>query len=671
MPREVLLIEPNYKNKYPPMGLMKLSTYYKQRGDSVRFYKGDLQQFAANLLCEELIRLLLGISPEMKWRRLLPTLNTYIRYGKTVDIPEEEIRKNKATQEDADILLDLIRGHRTKFKQKDFFINPRFDVVCVTTLFTFEWAITIDTINFAKQLCKDQHNVFIGGIASSIIPKEIEKDTGITPIVGILEIPGVLDTNSDIIIDTQPLDYSILYEIDYKYPATDSYLAYMTRGCPNKCKFCAVPTLEPSYQSYIPLHQQLKTTQEHFGEQKNLLLLDNNVLASDYFEQIIDEIIACGFGKGATYIPPNPYEVAYRNLIAGINDCAYIRVVVSLYDVLLSKCSNINICKDVAIRDELYKRIMDAECDQIYTATKETILELHDFIKPLYRKYAYRPIARQRIVDFNQGVDGRKITPENMKKLAEINIRPLRIAFDNWKMRRMYERAVRTAVAAGITDLSNYMLYNFDEAPVELYRRMKLTVDLCEELQVTIYSFPMKYHPIDDPKWFRNRNFIGEKWSKKYVRAVQAILNSTHGKIGRGKQFFEAAFGSDEKEFHEIMLMPEALIIKRFEHDHAKREKFGKTKEYTQEGSGYGCDCLTDEWRSKFYALNDRQREVALEIILKNHFTAEDVTVDDPAIRDVLSYYQIQRDGAKSAELWESPFRAENLHDLCYRASDG
>ena len=29
MSRRVLLIEPNYKNKFPPIGLMKLSTYFK------------------------------------------------------------------------------------------------------------------------------------------------------------------------------------------------------------------------------------------------------------------------------------------------------------------------------------------------------------------------------------------------------------------------------------------------------------------------------------------------------------------------------------------------------------------------------------------------------------------------------------------------------------------
>ncbi len=105
-------------------------------------------------------------------------------------------------------------------------------------------------------------------------------------------------------------------------------------------------------------------------------------------------------------------------------------------------------------------------------------------------------------------------------------------------MSEVYIKAIKSAAKHGITDLSNYPLYNYQDKPDELYYRMKINIDLCEELDVTIYSFPMKYHPIDDPKYFRNRDFIEINWNRKFIRAIQAVLNATKGKIGRGKSFF-------------------------------------------------------------------------------------------------------------------------------------
>src|SRR5260370_3793749 len=41
--KNILLVEPGYKNKYPPLGLMKIAQYHGQRGkkDHVRFIKGE------------------------------------------------------------------------------------------------------------------------------------------------------------------------------------------------------------------------------------------------------------------------------------------------------------------------------------------------------------------------------------------------------------------------------------------------------------------------------------------------------------------------------------------------------------------------------------------------------------------------------------------------------
>jgi hypothetical protein len=41
--KNILLIEPGYKNKYPPLGLMKIAQYHGRHGknDNVRFIKGE------------------------------------------------------------------------------------------------------------------------------------------------------------------------------------------------------------------------------------------------------------------------------------------------------------------------------------------------------------------------------------------------------------------------------------------------------------------------------------------------------------------------------------------------------------------------------------------------------------------------------------------------------
>lgn len=278
----------------------------------------------------------------------------------------------------------------------------------------------------------------------------------------------------------------------------------------------------------------------------------------------------------------------------------------------------------------------------------------------MYEKHIFSKLStsrgRTRYIDFNQGVDARLMTDAKMKKLAEVNIRPLRIAFDHWgvdpqkpnsgPMREVYEDAVKLAAKYSIRNLSNYLLYNTDDdTPDELYLRLQMNINLCEDLKVNIYSFPMKYHPIDDPDYFDNRNFVGKSWNRKFIRAIQAVLNSTHGKIGRGKSFFEAAFGKTLEQFHEILLMLEAFIIGRYKFDHKAYEAYlanGGTKKLNVEDvERYGD--MTDEWRRKLSALTPEQKKRAERVIHDNIFTDETVSTNDSDINDVLQYYRIKR----------------------------
>ena len=632
MNRKVLLIEPNYKNKYPPMGLMKLATYYRMVGDDVRFYKGDMRSLAVDLICEDLINHLSIILPEIFWKDYYPTLFEFIKIGKYSILETDPIFEDE-------LVLDAVKEYRKKYKEKEYFTKPRFDKVGITTLFTFYWDITIDTINFAKQLCKKPEDVMVGGIMSSLVPDEVYAETGIKPFIGLLNTPGDIDPDNDLIIDELPLDYSILEEIDYIYPANNAYFAYMTRGCVNKCKFCAVPKLEPQYCDYINLKKRIEFTDKRFGARKDLLLLDNNVLASKCYDEIIDEIKECGFGSGATYAAPNEYDVMINNLKDSYNDRAYIRKAIAIYKEIMEKL------KTDAEKTELYLKLEEAHCLYHYTASKDSILALDEYVRPLYEK-THKPSRRKRIVDFNQGIDSRLITEHNMERLAETNIYPLRIAFDHWKLKDIYERSIRTAVNSGIRNLSNYLLYNFEDRPEELYHRLRMNVDLCEELNATIYSFPMKYHPINDKEFFMNRDFIGKHWNRKFIRAVQAVLNSTKGKIGRGVAFFEEAFGRDGEEFHRILWMPETFIIYRRKYDETLRNRLaGKYDNYA------GNDCnLANEWWEKFCALSPAQLETAKAIIANNRFEDGDYECSDPQILEVLGYYKITRDIAENFE---------------------
>lgn len=630
MNRKVLLVEPNYKNKYPPMGLMKIASYYRKLGDDVKFFKGDLIQLVLDDTYELVIEKLYAIDDSKFWELYKPQICTYLRRG------SKEAFNDIPLSNENTLIKEALLYFRKYFYNKDYFKeeNRKYDRVGVTTLFTFYFDITIDTINFVKKLCKNKDDVMVGGVMASILPNEVEHHTGIIPFKGTLSEPGILDDN-EYIVDTMPLDYSILEEIDYEYPANNGYLAYMSRGCVNKCAFCAVPKLEPEYKDYIPISEQIKKSEERFGAKRDLLLLDNNVLASCQFNRIIDEIVEAGFGKNSKYIPPNKYEIAYQNILDNFNVRGYTKAIVKEYKKLVDKYGD-------EIQD-IYNVLESKYLFNDYTASVENIKSVHDLVSPWFEKL-YKSNPRKRYVDFNQGIDSRLITDDNMEKLFEIPIKPVRIAFDHWELRDVYEKAVRTAVKHGHRSLSNYVLYNFKDEPVELYKRLKMNVELCEELNVSIYSFPMKYHPIEDPEYFSNRDYIGEHWNRKFIRAVQAVLNSTKGKIGSGLDFFKEAFGEDEDDFMKILWMPETFIIYRRIYDAKLREKLADKYTTVTE---HDCD-LANEWWEKFSSLSELQSTEAKRIIALNKFKEGDFECNDPDVIEVLNYYKISRNNAES-----------------------
>lgn len=86
MSRRVLLLEPNYKNKFPPIGLMKMATYFRLRGDDVVFYKGDLKEFVVNQITDECVAKLTEVDDVIDWRLRSVHIADYIRNRKRADL---------------------------------------------------------------------------------------------------------------------------------------------------------------------------------------------------------------------------------------------------------------------------------------------------------------------------------------------------------------------------------------------------------------------------------------------------------------------------------------------------------------------------------------------------------------------------------------------------------
>lgn len=479
--KNILLIEPDYKNKYPPLGLMKIAQYHGPQGkkDNVRFIKGR----------------------------------------------------------------DLSVLHEP------------WDRIYVTTLFSFEYPKIAQTIDFALQVSHQQpEKVFVGGIAASLMHERFVEERrwqGIRFIKGLLsDAPAVSlqldefaeelyaeDRGGKPIEDLIP-DYSILEQIPYAYPVRDAYFAYTSRGCIRKCHFCGVPKLEGMQRDTDSLTGVVQSIDALYGPKKDLILMDNNVVASARFKEIIAEIRDLGFTPGAKLERPGKAPVMRR-------------------------------------------------------------------------------------VDFNQGVDARILCkdPMYLRELSTICLRPLRIAFDHLGVRKPYEQAVRYANEFGLTELSNYMLYNFHDGPDDLFQRMRLNVALNEELGVRIWSFPMRYQPTDRP----DRGHVGDKWTRYQLRSMQIVLQATHGVVSGEPEFFKRAFGDTVEDFERILALPHDFIFNRDWYD-----RFEGRAEY-------------DAFQTEFRRLTPDDR-AELMTLLSSRDPREFHTLaghtDNAAIRNVLPFYK-------------------------------
>jgi hypothetical protein len=202
---------------------------------------------------------------------------------------------------------------------------------------------------------------------------------------------------------------------------------------------------------------------------------------------------------------------------------------------------------------------------------------------------------RQRVVDFNQGLDASFVDEKRMKMMARLNLKPMRIAFDRASEKKQYTRAVTLAFKHGVTEFSNYMLYNWNDSPRDLYDRLVVNIAMNEAWEkghaqspvAEIYSYPMRFAPINsDKNGHENRSrdayrdddcgdinwMTSAVWTRRFVRNIEIMKGAAHGAISPTPTLAWRTIGETYEEFLANLYMPEELLRNRNKHELRKHE---------------------------------------------------------------------------------------------------
>lgn len=168
-------------------------------------------------------------------------------------------------------------------------------------------------------------------------------------------------------------------------------------------------------------------------------------------------------------------------------------------------------------------------CDNnLLAASKRHFDRVIDRLKPLP------------FVDFNQGLEARRLKPHHVRRLAELQKVKIRFAFDSLNAEKDVFEAITLCRKHGFKDFGVYVLIGFKDTPADAHYRLE------KVREWGIRTSPMRFQPLDA---LSKNSFVGPGWSERllkdtmryYSRLIWLGHISFHEYMGWSAEAFDKA----------------------------------------------------------------------------------------------------------------------------------
>lgn len=159
---------------------------------------------------------------------------------------------------------------------KDDFVP---DLICVTSIFTYWSKYVKSAVSYCKSKYGKDVPVLVGGIYASLLPDHCKEYTGCDDvIIGTIEGAEKCMPAYDLV------------DVDYQ-------IIHTTRGCIRQCGFCGTYIIEPKWLCKKTIKEEILQ-----NGKKKVIFYDNNLLANEYIEDILNELIELKKDKKISYV---------------------------------------------------------------------------------------------------------------------------------------------------------------------------------------------------------------------------------------------------------------------------------------------------------------------------------------------------------------------------------